>query len=180
MKRAIACVLMAGLVGLFGLCGCASLAIPRMPNLRSYQPSDCDPVLSIHIPLKVAAIHEYGIIAHDLKNDNSLFDKLVSTGQIQALGQNGIQIGSGLATAVSAFKDNLSLGSIIASSVLGGLTAITDARSESKDQDRIDVCRAKGTRTQFFKNEDVVYFDTIEEIKDFSFLKDLDRSKRIN
>ena len=161
--------------------GCASMAIPRMPNLRSYEPATCEPVLQIHVPQRTANIHEYGLIVHDLKENASLLDKLVSTGQVEALGKSGIQLGSGLGLAVSAFKDNMSLGNFIASAALGVVTAVTDARSEDKTQDRVDVCMPKDHDLLFFKNEDAVLVamkKIPENMTNLDFLKYLDRSPR--
>ena len=159
------------------LIGCASLAIPRMPNLRSYEPATCDPVLSIHIPLSVAKIHEYGLIVKDLKDSTILLDKVVSTGQIDALGRNGAQLGSAGANIVSAFKDNLSMTSIISGAALGLVTGVTDARSEDKTQDRIDVCKPKGDEFLYIRGEDVAFLSMKTAPANLDFLKDLDRSK---
>jgi len=131
--------------------GCASLAVPRFQNMRSYEPTKCDPILSVHIPLQVANISE---VMDAIVANPTLADKLLpSSSMIDALGKNGVSIGLGTSSIISAFKDN-NLGAIIGSAALGGLSALTDARSEDKTQDRVDVCMPQTATYLYFKNAD--------------------------
>ena len=148
--------------------GCASFAVPRFQNMRSYEPTDCDPVLSVHIPQSVALTYQ---IMKTLSEHPDLADKIIPISSIvDSLARNGIGVGLGSASIISALKDNLSVSAVVSSAVIGGLNAITNARSEDKTQDRVDVCFAKDSDFVYFKNEDQVFFQsrngvTAEEIK---------------
>lgn len=132
--------------------GCASLAVPRMQNMRSYEPTNCDPVLSVHIPLQVANISE---IMDAIAKNPTLADKILpSASFMDSLGKNGVGIGLGTASIVSAIKDNLSMSAVISSAVLGGVSAFTEARSEDSTQSRVDVCMPKDATYIHFKNDD--------------------------
>lgn len=136
-------------LGFLLFAGCASI---YSPNFRSYKQTDCDPVLSVHIPQNVAYASELmeGVAKHP-----SLADKLFpASTMVGEISSNGASIGTGTAAVVSAVTDNMTLGSILSSATLGGVQAITGARSEDRTQDRVDVCMPKDAKTLYFKSED--------------------------
>lgn len=151
------------------------MALPRFQNIRSYAPSDCDPILSVHIPPDVAKQYEF---MKTLRVQPTLIDKLgVNSSNIDAIGSNAIPIGLGVASIISAIGENSNLGTIIAGGVVGGIRGVADVRSETADQDRFDVCKPKGDAVMFVRAEDFVIASFKEMPQDLSILKELDRSK---
>ena len=134
--------------------GCSTLSLPKIPNLRSYEPSSCEPIYSAHIPNDVSKFYA---LTRALEKNPALVDKLIPSEKLlDSMGRNAPSLGLGGAAIVSAFKDNLSLASVIGSSVTAGLSTVTDARSEDKNQDRIDACMPKDVYFMSVVTEDAI------------------------
>jgi hypothetical protein len=153
------------------LSGCATTSyLPALSNAHSFKASDCDLVYSEHLPNNVAALAEQFNMVESLRRtlekNPSLADKVLpSGGTVEALGKNSANIGLGLASVVSAFKDNLSIASIIGSTVMGGLSTLGDMRSEDKTQRRVDVCMPKTAENiVFIHGEDVLIITGKKEV----------------
>lgn len=141
------------LISLLMFVGCAHRPL-YLPTFSSSK-ANCDPVWSLHVPPTTANIHEVGII---LKNNPSLLDKgLPSSTFIDALGKNGIPIGLGAASIVSAVNGN-PLSAVIGSAVTSGLGSLTSLRSEDKFQDRQDACMPRDARSMVIITEDAKVF----------------------
>lgn len=132
--------------------GCATASyLPALSNVKNY--SKCSPVYSRHTPADVSKLRT---VMDAVKKNPSLLEKAVPTDSIiNTVGKNAPQIGTGVASMVTAIKGDISVASVISSAVMGSLTALTDARSESKDQDRVDVCMGDDADFVYFKDKDV-------------------------
>ena len=143
--------------------GCASLAVPRFQNMRSYEPTNCDPVLSVHIPQSVALNYD---MMKALTKHPDLADKIIPmSSMIESITRNGAAVGLGSAAIISAIQGNLSVSAVVSSAVLAGVKTIVEARSEDKTQDRVDVCFSKDADFVYFKNEDQVFYQGRNNIK---------------
>lgn len=170
---------------LFLSSGCASWAVPRFQNMRSYAPSTCDPVLTVHIPKSTADLAEQGRIiktlAETINKNPTLLDRIFPSPEtINAMGRNGIAIGTGVAAIASAIQGNISLGSVISSAALGAVTALTDIRSEDETQDRVEVCLPTEAKVMYFVSEDHKLFIDKRETSqsDLSMLKEIKLDQR--
>lgn len=125
---------------IFSGCAHTPTYLPTFSSSKAH----CDPVWTTHIPPTTANIHEVGII---LRNNPSLLDKgLPSPTMLDALGKNGIPIGLGAASIVSAINGN-PLASVIGSAVTAGLEASQHyGRRAGNRTGRKSACRTTPSR----------------------------------
>ena|SRR3990167_9735260 len=175
-------VLFSSLIGLALLSGCAHAPL-YFPTFGSATKTNCDMVWSTHIPASVANTYTQAKLlekyADVLKANPSYIDKFFpSTGTIDALGRNGLDIGLGAASVVSAVQGN-SLGAVIGSAVTAGLKTVTSLRSEDKSQDRLDACMPRDAKFMAIITEDAKVIISKEEKVDLSWIKDLKYTEEV-
>jgi len=147
------------LIALLLLTGCATPSyLPALSNVTTF--SKCSPVYTEHKPASVSMYETiYGSADKwlDIINANpTLADRFFpSASTVDALGKNAIPIGLAGSDIASAITGNLSLASIIASASYAGVKALTDSRSESKEQDRVGVCMPDDAVELEFSNGEV-------------------------
>lgn len=140
--------------------GCATTSyLPALGNV-SVPTRNCSPVYVRHTPSNVAmwetSYEAITKLKSIFKENNSIIEKMLpSGGTFDALGRNAAPIGLSMASIVEAFKDNLSLASVIGSTVTAGLGTLTEARSEDKTQSRVDVCLPDDAKRIVYKDSEV-------------------------
>lgn len=164
LKLLFACLLISHIVS-----GCAHSPL-YFPTFSSSK-AQCDPVWIMHVPASTANIHEVGII---LRNNPSLLDKgLPSPTMLDALGKNGIPIGLGAASIVSAINGN-PLSAVIGSAVTSGISSLTALRSEDKFQDRQEVCLPRDAKSMVMITEDAKIFISKDPVASLAWAKDVE------
>lgn len=153
LKKSLRMTVMVALVTLL-LPGCAasrSFLPTGLPNVTNY--SNCTPVYQKHTPPDVAKLQS---LVEMVKKNPSLLEKALPAGSIvDVVGKNAPALGTGLASTISAIKGDISVASIVGSTVMGSMSALTSARSESKEQARVGVCVENGTNLFIYKDKDV-------------------------
>jgi hypothetical protein len=121
-------------IGVFLFSGCATF--PALPNVKQY--NHCIPVYSTHTPPDVAKLES---IVNMVKKNPSLLEKaLPANSIIDTVGKNSPAIGTGLASTISAIKGDISIASVIGSTVMGTVSGFGAMRSEGREQARVDWC----------------------------------------
>lgn len=146
MKKLISLILM------LLMSGCASAKgsyFPALGNAKAY--NKCSPVYGRHTPPDVAKLD---LIADMIKKNPSILEKALPAGSIiDVVGRNAPAIGTGLAATVSAIKGDISIASIVGSTVMGAVSSLASARSESKDQARLDACMPDDAQYMEYKED---------------------------
>lgn len=159
------------------LSGCATpMYLPSLGNVKQY--SGCDPVYSSHVPSDVM---KYKVTYQALtdvidkldQNPTLISQVMPPTSTFDTLGKNATNYGMGFASIVEAFKGDLSASTIISTSIVSGIQALGNIRSESKDQDRIDACQPKDSKLFVFMNGDALVVSSKADTIDASAVKEI-------
>ena len=131
------------------LSGCST--IPALGNVKQY--NRCSPVYETHVPGQVA---QTAALVDFLKKNPSMADKFIPvTGAMDVVGRNAAQIGTGVASAVTAINGNISVASVVGSAIMASVKSLADARSEDKTQSRVSFCVEDNTGIAVFKDKNV-------------------------
>ena len=155
------------------LSGCST--IPALGNVKQY--NRCSPVYETHVPGQVA---QTAALVDFLKKNPSMADKFIPvTGAMDVVGRNAAQIGTGVASAVTAINGNISVASVVGSAIMASVKSLADARSEDKTQSRVSVCLPDDADLVVFKNRDAEFAVVKHANKDITEAMQAYRAKQV-